>query len=109
MMRTLRSCSSSKPRRQGSRSSPRTCRSATVCRDQKELGMTRPRQFALIVLGSVLSTVAIAQGWPSRTVKLVVPFTAGSATDIVARTLGQKLTDLWGQPVVVDNRPGAGA
>jgi tripartite-type tricarboxylate transporter receptor subunit TctC len=71
--------------------------------------MTRPRQFALIVLGSVLSTVAIAQGWPSRTVKLVVPFTAGSATDIVARTLGQKLTDLWGQPVVVDNRPGAGA
>ena len=71
--------------------------------------MTRLRQFALIALGAALSTAAIAQGWPSRTVKLVVPFTAGSATDIVARTLGQKLTDLWGQPVVVDNRPGAGA
>jgi tripartite-type tricarboxylate transporter receptor subunit TctC len=41
-------------------------------------------------------------------VKLVVPFTAGSATDILARTVGQKLTELWDQPAIVDNRPGAG-
>ena len=40
--------------------------------------------------------------------KLVVPFTAGSATDILARTVGQKLTEMWGQSVIVDNRPGAG-
>ena len=40
--------------------------------------------------------------------KIVVPFTAGSATDILARTFGQKLSELWGQPVIVENRPGAG-
>ena len=67
------------------------------------------RHLALIVFGAVLSTAAVAQAWPSRSVKLVVPFTAGSATDIIARTLGQKLTEMWGQAVVVDNRPGAGA
>jgi len=49
-----------------------------------------------------------AQGYPNKPVKLVVPFTAGSATDILARTVGQKLTEMWGQSVVVDNRPGAG-
>ena len=40
--------------------------------------------------------------------KIVVPFTAGSATDILARTYGQKLQEYWGQPVIIDNRPGAG-
>jgi len=49
-----------------------------------------------------------AQDYPSRPVRVVVPFTAGSATDILARTVGQKLTELWGQTVVVDNRAGAG-
>ena len=46
--------------------------------------------------------------FPSKTVKIVVPFVAGSQVDIVARELGRRLQDMWGQPVIVDNRPGAG-
>ena len=69
--------------------------------------MRRWRQIgiALCVFGA---TLAHGQGFPNKPVKIVVPFTAGSATDILARTFGQKLGELWGQPVVIDNRPGAG-
>ena len=57
---------------------------------------------------ALCSSLAFAQGYPTKPVKVVVPFTAGSATDILARNVGQKLSDLWGQPVVVEDRPGAG-
>ena len=46
--------------------------------------------------------------FPSRTVRMVVSFTAGGTTDIIARLVGQQLSERWGQPVVIDNRPGAG-
>lgn len=55
------------------------------------------------------SGAASAQGaYPNRPVRLVVPFGAGGATDIIARLVSQKLTELWGQSVVVDYKPGAG-
>lgn len=49
---------------------------------------------------------AQAQPFPSKVVRLVVPFPAGGSTDIVSRALGQKLSEMWGQPVMIDNRPG---
>jgi tripartite-type tricarboxylate transporter receptor subunit TctC len=49
-----------------------------------------------------------AQGWPSRIVKLVVPFTPGGGIDSIGRILGARLSEMWGQQVVIENRPGAG-
>jgi tripartite-type tricarboxylate transporter receptor subunit TctC len=57
---------------------------------------------------ALLAPLAQAQDFPTKPVKIVVPFTAGSATDILARTIGQKLNEMWGQTVVIENRAGAG-
>src|SRR6266550_8324434 len=65
-------------------------------------------RLAAIALCALWASFASAQAWPTKPVKIIVPFTAGSATDILARTFGQKLSETWGQPVVIDNRPGAG-
>ena len=62
---------------------------------------------ALIALGAALAPVAQAQGFPSKTIKFVVPFGPGSGTDTSARYFARKLQDLTGQPVVVENKPGA--
>ena len=61
-----------------------------------------------LVLSSVLVTGAAAQPYPSRVVKLIVPQTPGGATDVFARKIGQLLSEKWGQPVVIENRAGAG-
>ena len=62
-----------------------------------------------IVAGVMLVTGPLhAQNWPSRTVRIIVPYAAGGNTDYTARTVGAKLADMWGQQVIVDNRPGGG-
>lgn len=71
------------------------------------------RRTLLAVAGAAfcaasLPTAAQSGPFPNRPVKLVVPFPAGGPVDTVARTVGQKLQELWGQPVVIDNRAGAG-
>src|SRR5437016_3346143 len=65
-------------------------------------------RLAVIALCALWASFAGAQAWPTKPVKIIVPFTAGSATDILARTFGQKLSEYWGQPVVIENHPGAG-
>jgi tripartite-type tricarboxylate transporter receptor subunit TctC len=74
--------------------------------------MHRARLLLGIILAfacaALLAAPAAAQPYPSRVVKLVVPQTPGGATDVFARKIGQALSEKWGQPVVIENRAGAG-
>src|SRR6185369_12961001 len=65
---------------------------------------------AVIALTAAFAVPAIAQPvWPSKPLRLVVGFPPGGANDILARLVGAKLQEQWGQPVVIDNKPGANA
>ena len=64
--------------------------------------------FHVLVAVSLLTGIAQAESYPSKPIRIIVPYPPGGFNDTLARTLGQKLTEKWGQPVIVDNRPGGG-
>ena len=66
------------------------------------------RRRHLLPLGVALATPALAADWPTRPVRIIVAFPPGAATDVLCRALAQALTPVLGQPVLVENRPGAG-
>ena len=70
--------------------------------------MKRSWIWVLAIAACIAHGEALAQSWPTKRVTVIVPFTAGSSTDIMARTVAQRLSEQLGQPFVVENRPGAG-
>jgi tripartite-type tricarboxylate transporter receptor subunit TctC len=66
------------------------------------------RLAAASTLLPALGRPSLAQAWPSRNVRLVVPFTPGGGIDAIGRILGARLSEVWGQQIVVENRPGGG-
>jgi tripartite-type tricarboxylate transporter receptor subunit TctC len=66
------------------------------------------KALAIFALACSLAGGAVAQAWPGKPVRVIVPAPAGSSLDIIVRTLGDKLKDRWGQPLVVENKAGAG-
>ena len=73
--------------------------------------LTRRRTLTLAASAlapAVLGRTARAQGWPNRPVRIIVPFPPGGGGDTIARIVGAKLTEIWGQQIIVENKGGAG-
>src|SRR5512133_398704 len=69
---------------------------------------TAIRSFAAIMIMAGVATAACAQApYPNKPIRFIVAYVAGGANDVLARIVGQKLSEAWKQPVVIENKPGA--
>src|SRR6266516_7492166 len=93
-----------------SKNQGRRVRSRAAMIDRRRLAVVASAAVLapLLVGRTAAAQAASVQGWPSRVVKLVVPFTPGGGIDSIGRILGARLTEIWGQQVVIENKPGAG-
>jgi tripartite-type tricarboxylate transporter receptor subunit TctC len=71
----------------------------------------RAIRASVLAMAALVATSAVAQSpadkYPDKPIKIIVPFAPGGSTDVLARVIGQKMTESWGQPVIVETRPGA--
>ncbi len=72
------------------------------------MGVIRILDLVLLTTSTAFAADSLAQQYPSKPIRMIVPFSPGGGVDLIGRTLAQKMQEAWGQPVIVDNRGGAG-
>ncbi len=89
---------------------PRSCMARTIERDEEIIIQSAPRYtlFYLATIAATAAAEAFSQAYPSKPISMIVAFPAGGSNDFTARQVSQKLNEILGQPVVVENRTGAG-